>query len=1046
MSEQPSRRPVTQGGTRPAMYIGRVGALAVSLGIGFAVANAATGFAYADTDGDSGGSVSASAPATRAESGKPASGLSTDRGQTTSPSGGATGAAGDGESDGDDDPAPSGRTTTDDDAAEAEALSRDADSAADDSTADDSADADAEESGDAEDVSAAEDDTDDTPAPTGEAEATPDVATRAQQKPTTPVRTTTATTVSGASAEAAPQTPETGTVTSANVLSAVVSTAVAPLADPELPAPSPVADAVLAWVRRLITHTFFNKTPVVRSVETEQILTGQVLITIDAYDPNGDPLTYEIVQPDTGLVVRVPATNTFLYTPTVPVLGDPVPVSFDVVIRDDSEHLTGVLGGIQNLLHAVARFFRLAQPDNYTQTVAFDAEPIVAVPPTLAVTGRLLPYLVGADPVNLLSLAKIVDLDSPQMSEATVTIGVGRQDGDQLRYVAPEGVTIDVEQVNDHTLKLTGLASQADYEKALMAITFSTTDLGLVARTVDFTITDEHGESNLVPAFSLVTVLGLPVDAPPSLLAAGGLPYFLGGAPVPLLSLAQIVDVDSASMQRVLVAMSALTRVAGDKLGYVAPAGITVGVNQVDDWTIELTGVHSRADYETALRAITFSAESLGLLARTVEISLTDADGNNSLTPTLVVATVLPGVDVELPLIVTPVGLPVHTIGKAPVKLLTSVGIANADDDQLTGAVVSIGLNRVAGDTLGYVAVEGNPITVQQTNAWTLTLSGTATVEQYQQALQSITFSATALGLPRTVTITVTESDGDTNPAPGIVFANSLAPLRPTIVVTAVPPTHTIGRPGVVIAPVVTIEDLDSPVLTGATVALGVGRQVGDVLAYAPPTPGLITASWNGTDTLTLSGPASVAEYEAALEAVTFSATGGAGVPRTVTINVVDDSGLSAVLPGAAAALVKNPDRPTVVTVGLPDLSFPSVGDTVTPITSATIVDTDSSVLSGASVRISERFTTGDTLAYAAVAGVPIAATFDSATGLLTLTGTATIAQYKQALQSITFRATRYGGGLLDVIGVTRTLSVYVTDDTGVSNTLPGVVAVTVFR
>ena len=120
-------------------------------------------------------------------------------------------------------------------------------------------------------------------------------------------------------------------------------------------------------------------------------------------------------------------------------------------------------------------------------------------------------------------------------------------------------------------------------------------------------------------------------------------------------------------------------------------------------------------------------------------------------------------------------------------------------------------------------------------------------------------------------------------------------------------------------------------------------------------------------------------------------------MPRTVTINIVDDSGLAAVLPGA-------------------------------------------------SVRISERFTTGDTLAYAAVAGVPIAATFDSATGLLTLTGTATIAQYKQALQSITFRATRYGGGLLDVIGVTRTLSVYVTDDTGVSNTLPGVVAVTVFR
>lgn len=52
------------------------------------------------------------------------------------------------------------------------------------------------------------------------------------------------------------------------------------------------------------------------------------------------------------------------------------------------------------------------------------------------------------------------------------------------------------------------------------------------------------------------------------------------------------------------------------------------------------------------------------------------------------------------------------------------------------------------------------------------------------------------MGLPRTVTIDVTEADGDTSPAPGIVFASSLVPLPPTIVVTAVPPTHTIGKPG----------------------------------------------------------------------------------------------------------------------------------------------------------------------------------------------------------------------------------------------------------
>ncbi|WP_349270780.1 hypothetical protein MPNTM1_02221 [Mycolicibacterium parafortuitum] len=1023
-------RPVPQPAqTRYARYVGRVGALAVALGIGIAVANSAT--AYADSDGDSSSSGATSSGATSSTSTADAGPVKPASNRSSAPTAGsATDAPRD-----TDDSGEAADSADDDEASDRSARF----SAAEDDNAESVADDDDEVLADVEPAVEPEVALDDEETPSAPVPGAP-------QKPAAPARSGPAAVPEPATVTAEDAAAEQGTAT-VPVFNAVVSNVVAPLVDPALPAPSPVGDAVLAWVRRLITHTFFNKTPVLlKPVETEQIITGQVLITLDVEDPNGDPLTFDIVQPANGLVVRVPATNTFLFTPTLPVLGDPMPVKFDIVVRDDSEHLTGVLGSIQKLLHSVARFFRLAQPDNRTVTVEFDAEPIVQAPPTLAVVGRLLPYVLGGDPVDVLTLATIVDLDSPRMNEATVTIGLGRQAGDKLGYVAPDGVQIDVEQVDDYTLRFSGLAGQADYQAALQAVTFSTTDLGLVARTVEFTITDEHGVPNLVPALALVTVLGLPLAAPPTLLAAGGLPYFLGGAPVRLLSVAEITDLDSASLQRVLVKMTPLTAVAGDKLGYVAPAGISVGVNQIDDRTIELTGVHSLADYETALKAITFSATSLGLVARTVEITLTDADGVDSLLPTPVAMTVLPGLGVELPLLVTPVGLPVHTLGKPPVKLLTSVAIANADDGKLTGAVVTIGLNRVAGDKLGYTAVPGNPVGVVQTNDWTLTLSGEATVEQYQQALQNITFSATQMGLPRTVTIDVTEADGDTSPAPGIVFASSLVPLPPTIVVTAVPPTHTIGKPGVALAPVVTIEDLDSPVLAGATVALGVGRQTGDTLSYTTPPGGTITAIWNGTDTLTLSGAATVAQYEAALEAVLFAATGGAGVPRTVTINVIDDSGLSALVPGAAAALVKNPDRPTVVTVGLPDLSFPKVGATVKPITLATIADTDSTTLTGASIRIAERFTTGDTLGYTPISGVPITASYNTATGELILTGTATIAQYKQALESVTFRATQYGGGLLDALGVTRVLSVFVTDDSGVSNTLPGVVPVTVFR
>ncbi|PRC62215.1 hypothetical protein C6A85_04280, partial [Mycobacterium sp. ITM-2017-0098] len=72
----------------------------------------------------------------------------------------------------------------------------------------------------------------------------------------------TATPQSASATGAAP----TQAVVPVNGFGAVTSNVVAPLVDPEVPVPSPVGDALLAYVRRLIVHTFFNKTPVVRSV------------------------------------------------------------------------------------------------------------------------------------------------------------------------------------------------------------------------------------------------------------------------------------------------------------------------------------------------------------------------------------------------------------------------------------------------------------------------------------------------------------------------------------------------------------------------------------------------------------------------------------------------------------------------------------------------------------------------------------------------------------------------------------------------------------
>src|SRR5262249_32456245 len=66
--------------------------------------------------------------------------------------------------------------------------------------------------------------------------------------------------------------------------------------------------------------------------------------------------------------------------------------------------------------------------------------------------------------------------------------------------------------------------------------------------------------------------------------------------------------------------------------------------------------------------------------------------------------------------------------------------------------------------------------------------------------------------------------------------------------------------------------------------------------------------------------------------------------------------------------------------------------------------DVDDTNLSGATVRISGGFTAGDTLSVATPGG--LTTSYDSSTGILTLSGVATKATYRTALRSIRFSST----------------------------------------
>lgn len=121
---------------------------------------------------------------------------------------------------------------------------------------------------------------------------------------------------------------------------------------------------------------------------------------------------------------------------------------------------------------------------------------------------------------------------------------------------------------------------------------------------------------------------------------------------------------------------------------------------------------------------------------------------------------------------------------------------------------------------------------------------------------------------------------------PGLVVLNhQLAPVV----------TNTADLVGIVaggstlLAPALSVIDIDSPSLTGATVAVTQGQQVGDTLIFTAAFG--ITGSYNSaTGMLTLSGSATAAQYQAVLRSVTFNASATAG-QREFQFRVTDSDG-----------------------------------------------------------------------------------------------------------------------------------------------------------
>ncbi len=382
-----------------------------------------------------------------------------------------------------------------------------------------------------------------------------------------------------------------------------------------------------------------------------------------------------------------------------------------------------------------------------------------------------------------------------------------------------------------------------------------------------------------------------------------------------------------------------------------------------------------------------------------------------------------------------------HTLSYTEKQIATAIDpavtVSDSDNATLAHATVQITNHYVNGeDILGFT----NTATITGSfNAatGTLTLTGNDTVANYQAALASVTYfntSSNPSGLDRTVTFTANDGTLDSTPVTDTIH---VTPVNDPPVVTAGPTlNYTENQAATAFDPAITVSDVDSANLVSATVQITNHYVSGeDVLAFSAQNN--ITGSFNSaTGTLTLTGSSSVANYQAALASVTYVNTSEnpSGLDRTVTIITNDGSANSAAVTDTIHVTPVN-DPPVTTAGGTLNYLENQAATAIDP--TVTVSDVDNANMASATVQITGNFASGqDVLGFTNQNG--IIGSYNAATGTLTLTGSSSVANYKAALDSVT-----YFNSSDNPSGLDRTVSFTVNDGAANSNTSTSTIHVT---
>jgi hypothetical protein len=412
----------------------------------------------------------------------------------------------------------------------------------------------------------------------------------------------------------------------------------------------------------------------------------------------------------------------------------------------------------------------------------------------------------------------------------------------------------------------------------------------------------------------------------------------------------------------------------------------------------------------------------------------------------------------------------------APVVLHSGLTVGDVDSASLTGATVAIGAGFMAGAdslTLGAL-VSGNTGTggaisfSYDPDTGVMTLSGTASPADYEAALRMVAFSSSshAPGTSRTISWTATDGSATSDSA-----TTTLTITNSNDAPASTPPTDaniswTEDTAPVPLMQGVVLSDPDLPAsFAGGSLTINVSGGQGGInfrpgslfsvnagrLIYddsgTPRDLGAI--SLIGTTNVAVTGltsEATTARLNDLVDDFTFFIFGHnptAG-DRTVTMTFNDGGNVG----GGALTTVETQtltvtavnDAPTVDPNGAAadfdnSVAYTELDAPAVLASGLNLTDPDDTMMEAATVAIGAGFLTGeDSLSLGGLTsgntgtGGAIAFSYDSATGVMTLTGTASTADYQAALRQVAFSSSSTAPGS------SRTIAWTVTDGSANSN------------